>query len=748
MGRGIKGAARQLQSVFDLGASGSLSDGELLARFLRRESSSEPAFEALVYRHARMGLRVCRDVLGNSHEAQDAAQATFFILARKAGSIRQPEALASWLYGTARRIALRALRQSIRRRRHERRSAEIAQTKPTEPESSANWAELHEELAKLPDRYRDVIILCDLTGLTHEQAAGRLGCPPRTVETRLSRGRERLKGRLIRRGLAPSTALVGVAWGLEAQATPPMAWVASTALAGVTLAKGGGWAAARQVSTVAAEWARTYLKESIMFKLQWIIGSSLILGLVWQQARTQDPAKGKPGRPDPQAAKAPPKKVADEPLPPTYTRKITIKGRAFNSTDKPIAGAQIYVGSRMASYGRLAEVKTDAEGRYEFRDLVLPIKRADTVGGKDHGAFQVYGEAEGLGFAFRSTKNYYPGQSPLFARTEQVLLDPPAAYSADDPIEIDLSFPPPASLHGTVIDDRGQPQPGIKLTVRNCEVGVTWDDNRNWEFDSYIDEPPPESMKTRTTDAQGRYEFTGLPIDCRFRIMVDAKGFPSTSIIAATAEKSEREYQGIPPETGELKLTMPIPMDVPIQMVYADTRLPVAKAFVQAGGDYAISDEQGRVTLHLSRGKYQMENWPPVGTPYLVTGGTLELGEKGPTEPLVYTLRRGADLEVIVTDEATGQGLAGVDLWHPSEYGPRNFFFVKSFEAPRLVRRDSPRTNEQGRVKVLTEPGKQLIGIAIQAYPEGYEVVEKDGQEVECRVGETTTVRFHMRKLP
>ena len=288
MGMGIRGGvARRLQTLLEAGAIGSMDDGELLGRFLRRDDSAEPAFAALVDRHGGMVLRVCFDTLGDSHEAQDAAQATFFILARKAASVRKPEALPSWLHGTARRVAARALRDSIRRRRHERRRAEIADKKPFDHDSGHGWHELHEELSRLPDRYREPIILCDLAGLTHEQAAGKLGCPARTLQTRLYRGRERLKDRLVRRGAAPSAALVGVAWASESQAAMSPSWVASTAAAAVRLAGKAGWASAGGVSSTAVRWARSHIKEMAMFKLKLVLAAGLLTGLAWQLSPIQ-----------------------------------------------------------------------------------------------------------------------------------------------------------------------------------------------------------------------------------------------------------------------------------------------------------------------------------------------------------------------------------------------------------------------------------------------------------------------------
>jgi RNA polymerase sigma factor (sigma-70 family) len=624
MGMGIRGggAARQLQALLDAGAIGSLEDGELLGRFLGRDDSADSAFAALVDRHGRMVLRVCRDVLGDPHEAQDAAQATFFILARKAAAIKKPEALPSWLHGTARRVAARALRDSIRRRKHERRSAEVA-PKTSDDESPNGWPELHEELAKLPDRYREPIVLCDLSGLTHEQAAGKLGCPPRTLQTRLYRGRERLRNRLVRRGVVPS--VVGVAWASESQAALPLSWAASTASAASRLAK-GGWAAAGEVSVNASRWARDHLKETAMFKLKLILGSGLLLGLAWQQVRSQTPRPPGPtqAQADPKAEQATPMLTPDPSLPKTYTHPITVTGRAIDPQGKPIAGARIYMASRRAAYKRVAETVTDGEGRYEFREVPLPIERANTVNGRDYGTFQIYGDASGLGFAFRPSKDYYPIRKPEIVQDRPRFIDPPVQYEAEDRIVLDLPFPPAARLSGTVVDERGNPLPNIGLEVRDCEVGVSLDDNRLWSFDSFQEgDFRPASMKRRTTDALGRFEFTGLPIDCRFRIMIGAKGFPSSSILAATALVSERYFLGEPVQTGELKVVMPIPKDIPIQMIYADTLQPAPRVAVQAvGGISSIletSDAQGRATLRLPKGSYKMSNWPARGTPYLIT---------------------------------------------------------------------------------------------------------------------------------
>jgi RNA polymerase sigma factor (sigma-70 family) len=753
MGMGLQGGvARQLQGLMDAGALGSMDDGELLERFLRRDPSAEIAFKALVDRHGRMVLRICLDVLGDPHEAQDAAQATFFILARKAGSIRKPEALPSWLHGTARRVASRALRESIRRRHHEGRSAEASAKRPASiDDASRGWSELHEELSRLPDRYREPIILCDLFGLTHEQAAGKLGCPPRTLETRLYRGRERLKGRLIRRGVAPSAALVGVAWASEVQAAAPPSWVASTAGAAVRMAGKGGWAAAGEVSATAVRWARAHLKEMVMLKLKLVLATGVLIGLAWQQGKSQTPPSKEPARADPKARQTIAKAVPDAALPKTYTHPITVFGRAFDPEGKPIGGARVYMASCRADCKRVAEGKTDTEGRYEFRDVPLPIERADTVTGEDSGAFQVFGEAEGFGFAFRPVKAYYPLPKPSNITNEPDPRDPPGDYRATDKITLDLNFPAASQLSGTIFDDRGMPLSDVRLEIRGCESLADVDNIRLASLDTFNErDSAPPSMKIRTTDALGRFKFEGMPGDCRFWIAVRAKGFPSYSFHAATTRDPQPDHDGVPVLTGDMKVTLAIPVDVPIKMIYADSQRPAARVAVQAVEGYVsileTSDDQGRALLRLPKGKYRMENWPARGTPYLATGGELVVGEKPPVEPLVYILRRAGELEVTVVDEATGSGLAGVDLWHRTDDGRPERYVMKSWEvATRIAWRDSPRTNDRGKLRVFVEPGKHRFGVGLEAYPKGYEVVEAEGQEVESRAGETSTLKFIMR---
>jgi RNA polymerase sigma factor (sigma-70 family) len=178
-------------------------DGELLRLFTLGGPSAGPAFEALVRRHGPLVWRACRAVLGDTHDAEDAFQATFLVLVHKARSLRRPEALGPWLFAVARHVAARARDGTARRRAHERRAAASGAVSAPSGLASDEAALVHAEVGRLPEGLRAAVVLCDLQGLTYEEAAGRLGVSHATLRGRLARARERLRRRLARCGLGP-----------------------------------------------------------------------------------------------------------------------------------------------------------------------------------------------------------------------------------------------------------------------------------------------------------------------------------------------------------------------------------------------------------------------------------------------------------------------------------------------------------------------------------------------------------------
>lgn len=199
-------------------AGGSPSDAQLLERFVRARDGG--AFELLMWRHGPMVLGVCRRVLDDAQDAEDAFQTTFLALVRKGGSVARGAALAGWLYQVAFRVSLRI--RTARSRREGRATAGVdalAAAPDAAPEDRELRRVLDEEIDRLPARQRHAFVLCCLQGLTGEEAARQLGCAPGTVASRLSRARHALRGRLLRRGLAPAAALVA-GLGSDALAAP------------------------------------------------------------------------------------------------------------------------------------------------------------------------------------------------------------------------------------------------------------------------------------------------------------------------------------------------------------------------------------------------------------------------------------------------------------------------------------------------------------------------------------------------
>ncbi len=205
--------ARHLEQLWYTGTVSGLSDAELVKRFTSSvRPTAEAAFETLLGRHGPMVLGVCRHILRRPQDVDDAFQATFLVLVRKARSIRIDESLGPWLYGVAYKTAMRARSKAARHHLEEMDDLEGA---AADPASGAFACEvrpmLHEELNRLPEKYRSPIVLCHLEGKSHEEAARMLDWPVGTLSGRLSRGRQLLRDRLQRRGLTASAGMLA-AW--------------------------------------------------------------------------------------------------------------------------------------------------------------------------------------------------------------------------------------------------------------------------------------------------------------------------------------------------------------------------------------------------------------------------------------------------------------------------------------------------------------------------------------------------------
>jgi protocatechuate 3,4-dioxygenase beta subunit len=443
----------------------------------------------------------------------------------------------------------------------------------------------------------------------------------------------------------------------------------------------------------------------------------------------------------------------------SVTAPITVSGRAIDAGGKPIAGAKIYLASQLADWKRIGETTTDASGRYFFRNAPLPIQRADTNSGRDFGAFLVYGEADGHGFAWRPTKWYYPQPnrdiSPQIADE-----DYPRSFQQGEKIELDLRFAPSTTVRGRVVDSGGKPIANTELSIWDCER-IPADNYRATSFNlmsndgfELLNAHVPRKMQIRRTDATGRFEFTGLPAACRFRVHVKPPGFPTRMIWFSTQAGLPKEYDGKLLYDGlkGFEVRFPAPRVVPIQVRYGDTGKPAVDAWVELfakeADTYKTTDAAGRVQLGVPGGEYKLHLLPAYKTPYLETDSTFKVDADSPMTERIVKLRPAARVEIKVRDQQTGKGVAGVDLWHVNKYGNREEYYVTSWVvATWTVHRDRQRTDKNGVIHEFFEPGKHHIGVGLETYPQGYEPIEPDGKEIDCQAGKPLTVEFQMRKV-
>ncbi len=257
-------------------STGRLTDGQLLDRFVT--SQDQAAFAAMVTRHGAMVLGVCRRVLRNVEDAEDACQAAFLVLARKASAIRKKDSLASWLHGVAFRIAANLKKNGARHRPFTRAQAAVL---PTGPAEEVTWREvqvaLDEEINRLPKQYRAPVLLCYLEEKTRDEAARELGLSLATLRGRLERGREFLRARLTRRGLTISATLFAVTLG-QGSASAGMSPTMAVSLIQAAAAGAGGTAASGAVPAKVAALTQGAIQAMFLTKLK--VVSALMVALV------------------------------------------------------------------------------------------------------------------------------------------------------------------------------------------------------------------------------------------------------------------------------------------------------------------------------------------------------------------------------------------------------------------------------------------------------------------------------------
>jgi RNA polymerase sigma factor (sigma-70 family) len=354
-----------------------LSDGQLLDCFVARREES--AFEILVRRHGPMVLSVCRRVVGNHHDAEDAFQATFLVLVRKAASIQPRELVGNWLYGVAYQTALRAKTIAAKRGARERQVTHMPEAKAV---PQGVWLDLQplldQELSRLSDKYRVPIVLCDLEGKTRKEAAQLLGVPEGTISSRLARARTMLAKRLTRHGVTVSAGALAAVLSQQAAT----AHVPATLVCG-TLKAAGAFAAGGIVSAKIALLTEGVLKAMLISKLKSATALLVILGIMVLSyvVAAGGPGDANDGNP---AAKVEEKQQGAERKPMTDKEKLqgrwkVVSGEKYGeklSADDllPIAAEIVFAGDKLsiaAGDGKLRPFKIDPKKKPKEIDFYM-----------------------------------------------------------------------------------------------------------------------------------------------------------------------------------------------------------------------------------------------------------------------------------------------------------------------------------------------------------------------------------------
>jgi RNA polymerase sigma factor (sigma-70 family) len=337
------------------------SDQQLLEDFAAR--GNESAFSALVSRHGPMVLRVCRRVLNHEQDAEDAFQATFFVLAQNTDSIRKREALANWLHGVAYRTAMKAKRGAARRRNHEARLRAVTPKTAAAPTWNEVQAVLDEEVQRLPQRFREAFVLCVLEGKGGAEVAAELGYKVGTVKSRVNRARRLLQEQLARRGIKLSALLAALAVAESAAQAVPAPLTREAIRIGLLVAAGSPAAGLipPHLATLAQGVTGAMLQTKVKIATAIVLAACALAGagVLARQALAARPAERPPAT---EAAKpASVKEAADE------KNAATVAGRVLDPDGKPVQGARlIFLYGSSRKYPEKVWATSAANGRFEF----------------------------------------------------------------------------------------------------------------------------------------------------------------------------------------------------------------------------------------------------------------------------------------------------------------------------------------------------------------------------------------------
>lgn len=704
---------------------GQLPDQQLLQRFTGQ--GDEAAFAALVRRHGSMVLHVCRRVLHNWHDAEDAFQATFLLLARKAKSIRNQESVGSWLHGVAYRVSLRVNAAAFRRRS---RVPESLDRSPADPADDVTWRELRalldQELQHLPEKYRAPLLLCYLEGQTRDEAAHQLGCPLGTLKSRLERGRELLRNRLVRRGLTLSAALLPMGLSSSASsAAVPAILVHSTVRAALPFAA-GKTATAGLVSTQVAALVEGGLKAMFLTKCKvaaaFVLSLSLAAGVGVLAHRAL--AAKVLDLPQPTEAKSSPESVK----PPLAARPaekreeakdvLVVRSRVVDPDGKPVAGAKLYLLDFPAKVTPPPVRATSAaDGGFHFAIPKSDVQLAHYFVNPWE-AVAVIAVADGYGPAWMPAPAFEAGGDAILRLVKD-----------DQPI------------HGRILDLQGKPIAGVTIRVEDLSTPLAadltpWlealrqDKNDGYPTESKFLKTLHSSSLTQlfpamTTDADGRFLLKGIGRERLAGIRIEGPTIEMRQVRVMTRPGEMMNVTAFRRNPKGYVLTYygatfdhyAAPTKPIVGVVRdKDTGKPLAGVTIRSD-KWAGTNVSGDGRLHTTtdqEGRYQLVGMPKgqgntilaapaAGQPYLLS--VKDVGDSPGLDPITvdFALKRGVLIKGRVMDKATGKAVpAHIEYVAFEDNSYRN-------EVPHWATNNYLYTQADGSFEIVGFPGRGLI---------------------------------------
>jgi RNA polymerase sigma factor (sigma-70 family) len=712
-------SVRRLRSLLAAQEGDEHSDEQLLTAFA--DHRDEVAFTTLVRRHGPMVLGVCRRVLGHVQDAEDASQATFLVLARRAVALRDKAALPSFLHGTAFHLSSKIRRAAGRRRKHEGR----ASARPwVDPSDDLLWSEvralLDEETARLPDAYRSVFVLCCLENVSQAEAGRRLGLKERTVSNRLAEARKRLSQRLQLRGVELTAVLAATTLATSSASALPAEIMAATIQAALSTAAGEGLSGIVSPSVAelvqGAASAVTLTKAKIVTSL--LLTVALLAGAgVWtfRTPATPQPDEKQEEKPaassrSGQGQKADaPRKEQKEPR--------TVSGRVLDPDGKPVKGARLYW-PRIPKTEPLSDedieipqrATTDAAGRFRFE---LPNSDINPDWN-----LALVAAADGYGVTWAEW-------SILAAGGELAL-----RLVKDHPIE------------GRIINTEGKPVAGARMSI--VTLGALREGKANafvnaWKNDWQLAMqqmtqrlflPLDRILNATRTDKDGRFRIAGVGADrlVEMRLhgsgiaqaalyIVNHAGFDAAPVNKAVLDRipAELRQPGQPPLLYGPKFAFVVPAGRRIEgrVCEAGGGKPVAGYTISVGVGYGfgievVSDKEGRYQLNgVPKVKqYLFSAEPPAGSSWLRAGARIDDTEGLQPLTVDFTVTRGIRLSGRVIDRTNGKGAKGSIRFAPLL---GNTFAAKPGYDSYKYERLSTNVDFAGRFQMCIGPGPGVL---------------------------------------